>query len=561
LSPRSELERRFSAGDRELFGELLDRLAEAVTIRGTDGRLAYANRAALALLGFESIEALQARPTEQIIDDYVVQDEHGRPVEHRDLPSIQLLQGAEIEPLLLRTVHRDSGQQRWVTLTSTPLSRQGGLIGAMTEIRDLTAVKAAEVRTNVLAESGRLLASSLDYSGTLAMVAKVAVPLLADYCSVDLATDDGALERVAAIHAEPARRDLAEALATLKTAGLRDDHPVQRVLSTGRSLFLPDFEPQDRARLARDDHHQALLTELGIRSMVVVPLRVPRRSIGVMTLATDSSLRRLQDVDVELAEQLGRRAAVAVENSRMHTKLADVAETLQRALLPSEPPDLPGWQVAAMYRPIETELRIDVGGDFYEFFAHDASQCVILGDVAGKGVTVASVTALLRHGARVAASADPSPAMILERLSEALFDQPGNPMATALCMCLLEDRIVVSSAGHPPAVIVASDGHIRQVPETDVMLGAFPGSEWHEEEVPIAQDELLVLYTDGVTDARSTGGERFGGDRLRQELASLGGLHPSSAIARLEAALLGFTGGRYTDDLAVLAFSRSQAAG
>jgi PAS domain S-box-containing protein len=561
LLPRSELERRFSAGDRELFGDLLDRLAEPVTIRDTDGRLAYANRAALALLGFESIEDLQARPTEQIIDEYLVQDEHGRRMDHQDIPSVRLLRGAEIQPLLLRTVHRDTGHQRWVMLTTTPLSRAGGLIGAMTEIRDLTAVKAAEVRTNVLAESGRLLASSLDYSDTLAMIAKLTVPELADYCSVDLATSDGALERVAAVHAEPARRGLADQLATLETTELPDGHPVRMVLATGKSLFLPDIDPEDTARLARDEHHQALLTELGIRSMVVVPLRVPRRSIGVMTLATDASLRRLEDVDVELAEQLGRRAAVAVENSRLHTKLADVAETLQRALLPSEPPELPGWQVATIYRPIETELRIDVGGDFYEFFGHDESQFVILGDVAGKGVTVASITALLRHGARVAASADPSPALILERLSEALLEQPGNPMATALCMCLCEDRIVVSSAGHPPAVIVAPDGQIREAPETDVMLGAFQGSESHEEEVPVAEDELLVLYTDGVTDARSSGGERFGADRLRQQLSSLAGLDPFSAVARLEAALLGFTGGRYTDDVAVLAFSRARSGG
>jgi serine phosphatase RsbU (regulator of sigma subunit) len=298
-----------------------------------------------------------------------------------------------------------------------------------------------------------------------------------------------------------------------------------------------------------------MLRALGIRSLLVVPLRVPSRSIGALTLATDFSLRRLGTDDVELAEQLGRRVAVAVENARLHAMLTEVAETLQRALLPADLPAVPGWDLAALYRPIETELRFDVGGDFYEFLEHEGTPFAIFGDVAGKGVSAASVTPLLRHGARVASHLQPSPAAILTQLDEALSSRPGEAMATALCLCLHPGKVVISSAGHPPAMIVSTDGTIREAPRSDPMLGVSAGLERHEEGLPIAHRELMVLYTDGVIDACRSDGERFGADRLRRELSSLAGMVPAEAVSRLQQRLDAFTAGQSADDVALLVLS------
>jgi hypothetical protein len=138
---------------------------------------------------------------------------------------------------------------------------------------------------------------------------------------------------------------------------------------------------------------------LKVRSAIVVPMRVPSRTIGAMSFLTSESRRRLTDADVALAEQLARRAAVAVENSRLHTQLAEVAETLQNSLLPSELPELPGWEVAALYRPAETDLRIDVGGDFYEVFEAHGGCLAVIGDVTGHGVAAATVTAAPKRAA------------------------------------------------------------------------------------------------------------------------------------------------------------------
>jgi PAS domain S-box-containing protein len=132
----------------------------------------YANRAALAHLGFESLEDLRSRSSRSIMDDYIVEDEHGQPLTLEDVPSVKLTRDEPAAPLLMRAISRSTGEVRWNLLKATPLhDRRGDFLGAITVIEDVTPVKTAEVRTRVLAESGLVLASSLDYQQTLRNVA------------------------------------------------------------------------------------------------------------------------------------------------------------------------------------------------------------------------------------------------------------------------------------------------------------------------------------------------------------------------------------------------------
>jgi serine phosphatase RsbU (regulator of sigma subunit) len=465
---------------------------------------------------------------------------------------MRLIREGSAKPRLIKTIHRRTGDLHWTQLKTTALrDADGELLGAMTMIEDVTAVKLAEIGTRVLAESGRLLASSLDYEQTLRNITEIAVPSLADYCGVDVVDEAGSLQRVAATHRDPRLAVLAERLATLGDTALGPGPPALRVIATGVSDLYEDINSE----LAHDDaspRENLWLRELGLRSVLIVPMRVPGRTIGAITLATDESQRRLRDDDVELAEQLGSRAAVAVENSRLHSKLTEVAETLQQALLPAELPDVEGWEIASLYRPTESELRIDVGGDFYELFDHDGVWFAILGDIVGKGVKAASVTALMRHGARVASRAEPSPAQILSRLDEVLAQPAALTTATAICLCLRPGSVVISSAGHPAGIIVSPDGRLREAPTADPLLGAFPGCERHEEEVLIEAGETLVLFTDGVIDTPGEG-TRFGNERLRTLLSSAAQMRPREMLASLDRELAEFASLSGTDDVAVLA--------
>ena len=540
-----------------MYVELLDNLAEAVTVRDVGGELLFANQAAVRQLGFDSVEQLRGRAAVTILDRYVLEDEGGRTLSRDDLPGMRVLGGEQTVVLTTRAVDRATGEERWLHLRSSPMhDADGRLTGEATVTEDITAGKLADSRTKLLAESGRILVSSLDYEQTLRNVVDIAVPSLADYCSVDLLNEREQLLRVAATHRDAGHRDLVEQLASLDDATLAPDHPARRVIGTSTSELYAEVSDQQLAAVARDGHHLELLRRLGARSLMIVPMRVAARTIGVMTLATDVSLRRFDHDDVELAEQLARRVAVAVENARLHTTLTGVAETLQRALLPTPVPDVPGWEIATLYQPTATELRIDVGGDFYEVIAHETGWFVIVGDVTGKGVAAASLTALMRHGARVASRAEPSPEAILNRLDEVCSQQPGGAMATAICLRIDPERVTVSSAGHPPAILVGADGELRELPRADPMLGAFRVPTRHEENVVVPVGELVVVYTDGVIDAQGRT-ERFGIARLRKLLAEHAGASPAEALDALAAELAAFAPGPIDDDVAVVALRRT----
>ncbi len=536
---------------------VLDVLAEAITIRDRDGMIAYANSAALRSMGFASLEEMQSRSSQAIMEDYFVEDEQGHPLTIEDVPSMRLMHGEAAEPLVMRTTHRETGDTSWRQLKTTPLyDRNGELIAAVTVIEDVTAVKMAEMRMRVLAESGRILASSLDYQQTLRNVANIAVPALADWCTLDLVDENLRRERVMAAHKDPAKRALAQRLYELEAPEIDPQGPVARVLRTGKSELFADIEPEQVGRTAPNEEYRQLLRSLELRSAVLVPMRVPTHAIGVMTLLTAESRRRLDQDDLELAEQLGRRAAVAVENARLHTTLYRVAQTLQKSLLPERLPQVPGWEIASLYRPAGSEQRIDVGGDFFEVFCMESECFAIIGDVTGKGVDAAALTSLLRHGSRFASRHDPRPGEILRQLDEALRNRSLDSMCTALCARLHPHEVVISSGGHPPALIVQADGEVHETPAPGPLLGAFSDAQWPEQILNVGQEEMLLFYTDGVTETPGAG-QRFGVERLKRLMAANAGSSPHQLLDRLEAELEEFRTGSRSDDVAALALRPS----
>ncbi len=163
--------------DSAAIAEILDSLAEAVTIRHRDGEIAYANKAALAHMGYSSRGELVSHGTKAIFDEYIVTDEQGLPLTPNDIPSVRLLAGDEAASLVMRTVRRSTGELAWVLLKATLLrDGQGESVAAVTIIEDITKEKAAELRERFLARASETLMSSLDYQETLRNVAWLAVP-------------------------------------------------------------------------------------------------------------------------------------------------------------------------------------------------------------------------------------------------------------------------------------------------------------------------------------------------------------------------------------------------
>jgi PAS domain S-box-containing protein len=558
------LDQELPLGERILNGqgpelaELLELVGEAVTVRDRQDRFVYANRTALQNLGFGSIEELQAHPDRSVLDRFVVFDEAGNEMGRSTFPTPRAAAGeTQLSPTLMHVIDRRTGESRWEQVRVTVLRDRDGRVSAtVTVAENVTAVKNAEVHTRVLSETGRILSSSLDYQQTLRNVAWAAVPAMADWCLVELADEpDDRRDQVVVAHRNPQLRDLAGQL-----AGLEPDEPGEhsassRVIDTGDSALLVEVDESDLLRIARGPGQLRVLRELGIRSAIVVPMRIQDRTIGAISFYTSDSLRRLTERDLELAEQLGRRAAVAVENSRLHTTLAEVADTLAQSLMPNPLPELPGWEIAALYQPAVVEERIEVGGDFYEVFDAGPAPLALIGDVTGHGVAAATLTALMRHGARFSGRLEPEPEAVLRHLDEELRERRSSAMCTALCATIHERRLVLASAGHPPALHVAADGEVTEVPTPGPLLGAFADSEWKAETLPVSAGELVLLYTDGVTETASGSGERYGVDRLRQWLSAHAGCRPQPLLDELDAALDLFRGGAPTDDIAALALA------
>ncbi|MDQ6728747.1 MAG: SpoIIE family protein phosphatase [Actinomycetota bacterium] len=542
--------RRALHGSERRFDAIIGALSDPVTIRDRENRLVYANAAALAYLELDSVEELRSTSPDDIFSAYRVLGEGGQEISMADIPSVRILGGRTAEPLLIRTIDRRSGVERWNLLKAAPLvGTDGEVEGTITVIEDVTEHKRAEQHAVLLARAGEVLASSLDYELTLRNVAALAVPDLVDWCAVDLIDETGDRVPVAVAHVDPARLALAAELRKHAPARLNPDQGLGHVLSAGASALYPEITDEMLRHNAVDQRHLELLRSVGMRSVVLVPMRLGSRILGAMTLVSAESARVLDQSDVAIAEQIAARAAVAIENSRLYSERSRIAHTLQQSLVPARLPEIPGYELASAYLPAVADT--EAGGDFYDVWKVDDGWMITIGDVTGKGVEAAALTAVVRYTMRAMSEFVSSPAELLARLDGAL-KRNGSPSAcTALCVRLAGDQVTVASGGHPLPLRLTA-GEVRSVGEHGPLLGALDDVEWRESVVRFVPGSTLVLYTDGVTDAVGDGG-RFGTERL---LGTLGSLRTGSAVAIVDgllAALAGFQVGANADDVAVLA--------
>jgi len=548
-----ELHRALRGSERR-FEAIIGSLSDPVTIRDREHRFVYANPAAVAHLGFGSWEELRDTPPAAIMDQYTVSGEDGRDVRMEDIPSVRILRGEPAEPLLIRTVHRETGVQRWNLLKSAPLADEDGIVEAtITIIEDVTEQTRAALQGAFLAEASALLASSLDYEQTLRNVAELAVPEVADWCAVDLIDEDGDRNSVAVAHVDPARLSLAQELREYQPARLDPEQGLGLVFRTGQSLLYPDIPDDLLAKGAVDERHLELLRAVGFRSALLVPVRVGERTLGALTLVSSDSGRVLDDFDRQLAEQVAARAAVAIENARLYSQRSSIARTLQRSLLPEQLPEIPGFQLASAYLPaMEGSL---VGGDFYDAWSVGGRWMLIIGDVTGKGVDAAAMTALVRHTMRTASEFLTSPAELLARVDATLKQRPALSVCTALCLRLEEDRATLAVGGHPLPLYISGE-RVSTVGEHGPLLGAFADVAWRDIDVDLEPGSTLVAYTDGITDAVDGSGRRFGIERLCDALKDAGDRPAAEVIGRLVRALEVFQTGAHADDTAAIAVHR-----
>lgn len=462
-------------------------------------------------------------------------------------------------------VVRDVTAQHEADAERTRLLKQALTSRAQAEAAQLRAERAqaeaedARRGTEFLARAGeRLAVVTRDYERTLQEVARVAVPAIADWCTFTLVEPRGQLRTVAVAAADPDHERLGREL--VEAYPPRPDAPagVGRVVATGQSQLVREVAPGLLEGVAQDERHLALLRRMGLRSGLTVPLQVRGRTIGALTLIYAQSGRRFGPDDVTLAESLAARAALAVENARLLAERSHIAQTLQRSLLPPALPEVPGVELAARYRAAGGEN--EVGGDFYDVFrAADGVWTCVIGDVSGKGAEAAAVTSLTRHTLRAVALRETEPAETLQLLNDALLSQanPAGRFCTVLCTRIRRAPsagldLTLATGGHLPPMILRAGGRVERIQLRGSIVGGFDRPHFGDRDVHLAPGDLLVMFTDGVTEIRTRQPD-VGEAALEDVLRAHRGAAVEEIVDAIEQRAVALQRGEPRDDIALLA--------
>ncbi len=398
------------------------------------------------------------------------------------------------------------------------------IAGSLSVAADRARLRAAERDRRgwltFLAESADLLAGSLDPDMTMAITGQIVVPELATWCALHL--DD-----------ERGRPVLHQVW-----------HSDERLTGSLRGAL----ERADPEHLESVGGHLA-------GAVQTIPLLARGDRLGLLTLGRDAG-NPLRGETLAVAESIARRAALAIDNARVHGELRTMGEALQRSLLPASIPTTPAFEVGVSYEAAGDWSL--VGGDFYDVFPlRDGRWCFAIGDVCGTGPEAAAVTGLARHTIRALALAGfPVPAT-LERLNTAILEEGERSRFLTLVCGLLTPQarggvhLSMVSAGHPLPFVVRDGCEVEQVGRPQSLLGVLDAVEFLSDELVLHRGDLLVTVTDGVLERRA-GPRMMGESGLMAELAGMRGT-PAQAVAdRIRRIVADFVDLPQTDDMAVL---------
>ena len=402
-----------------------------------------------------------------------------------------------------------------------------------------------------LVEASDLLAGTLDRDQTLALMAQMTVPTLAAWCAVYTIADQSSDPYLSFVLHE-------------------DEELIDGLKELLSSISPPDPVPTPGARFwtapvpASSGPGVSPVTAAAVGGeTVVLPLVARNRVIGMLTLGKPSDDHFRQEI-LELAEDLSRRAALALDNARLYSERTAISQSLQRSLLPPGLPQIPGVEVDVIYRAAGEGN--EVGGDFYDLFPiRDGAYGFAIGDVCGTGPEAAAVTGLARHALRLLAREGFGGPAVLERLNAAILDEGARSRFLTLLYGELwpqEDGsalLKVVCAGHPLPLRLRQDGTVEAAADPQPLLGVMDDLELFEQRITLNPGDVLLCVTDGVTERRE-GTRMLGDDGLAEVLTTCTGLTAGAVASRILRAVERFAAEPASDDLAILAMRVPEAS-
>jgi PAS domain S-box-containing protein len=326
-----ESEERYRALSRRLQA-ILEGIEDGITVQDRTGRMVFANSRAARLCGASSVDELLRTPSLDVVGRFEILDEQGQPLPAVDFPARRALQGnAPERPVVMQVRDRSTGRQSWSSVRATVVSGpDGGPDLVINLMHDVTESRRREVAEKTLAAATGALSSSLDLEPALSDFAAAVVPALADWCTIHV-LEDGELRGVAVEHADPVRAAQARELQRHFPPNPKTDRGLWNVVRTGQAQLYEQISDDLLQRSAATDEHLALLRAAGMSSVILVPIHVRSRVVGTLTLVVSESSRRFDARDVSVAEELGRRAGVAIENARLYALAQEEARHAEEA--------------------------------------------------------------------------------------------------------------------------------------------------------------------------------------------------------------------------------------
>ncbi len=428
---------------------------------------------------------------------------------------------------------RHDGVYRWFFASARPVRDPAGTVvrwfGTCTDIHDRVS---AENTLQFLLDAAETLGASLDAERTLDSLARLVVPRLAESAAVYMPQADGGLGARVLVHQDPAKVALAWDLVRRYPA-TRSTDGILTVMRTGESLLVPHITPEMLAAVAHDDEHAAAMQRIGISSAITVPLRAGGQTIGVLQLINSTPGRIATDAERRVAEALAARASIALDNARLFAREQQIAAAFQSAALPVSLPSREGLALDAVYEPGSSESL--VGGDWYDAVRlRDGRLVLSVGDVAGSGLEAAVIMSGMRQAVRTVAHVYADPVTILDAADRTLKNEHPERVVTAFVGVFdpVTRELAYALAGHPPPLLRRAGGAIEMLAAPELPLGLRARADaGAARTVRLEAGDLLVLYTDGVTEATRDvlEGERRLADAVG--LADPAGAHPARAIA------------------------------
>ncbi len=416
----------------------------------------------------------------------------------------------------------------------------------------LDAERLASRRLRALFEISHSFAESLSLEATLEAMARTVVENLElDAAVIRVPDARGDALVIQALHVANPR--LVEGLTTMFShAEVFSKVELARRFRRGRPLVL---DPVSAASLGGSFALLVPFLDKGSTG-AVVPLATPTAVLATLTLLSLNPARPVGRETIDAAASIASQAALALENAHLYQQQKQFAEEMQRALLPRRQPEVPGLELGIVY---ESSGQMELGGDVYDFMAlEDGRFAVILGDVTGHGIDAAADMAMAKFVFRSIVREHPEPAEFLAQANEVVTGEIAvGKFITLLYLTIDADRggLACAGAGHPPPRLVRPDGAVVPLEVSGLALGIDGGQSYAELRETLEPGAAVVLYTDGVIEARS-GGELYGMARLDEALARLHDRPPQALARALIDDCRRFGGGELTDDCAVVVVRR-----